>query len=349
MAKHVTSGRLAIFSTRERFRTTVRVRLSAGVALLTLVVLAGVGLVVYAVESRRIDAQVSDRIDQQFEQFATFQRTDGAPYATVGALLDAFLDRQVTDEFTTLVAWHDGEPALVSPGGYVGDKAVFERTARGIVEDNGTARIDDPDDELLLTARTVRRGDQSGALVVVTYLGDARAGLSETVRTFVLVSLAGLVLTVGLAAAQSGRLLAPLRTLRETAEEISDTDLSRRLPEVGNDDITALTRTFNSLLDRLEAAFTGQRQFLDDAGHELRTPLTVLRGHLELLDVGDPAEVAETRALLLDEVDRMSRLVGDLILLAKSDRPDFVTLRPVDLTTTTVDALAKARGLVERR
>ena len=57
----------------------------------------------------------------------------------------------------------------------------------------------------------------------------------------------------------------------------------------------------------------------------------MLRGHLELLDVGDPGEVAETRELLLDEVDRMSRLVGDLILLAKSDRPDFVTPRPVDL------------------
>ena len=102
------------------------------------------------------------------------------------------------------------------------------------------------------------------------------------------------------------------------------------------------------MLDRLEAAFVGQRQFLDDAGHERNTPLTVLRGHLELLDTGSPKEVAETRNLLLDEVDRMSRLVGDLILLAKSDRPDFVTTRPVDLAALTADVLAKARGLAER-
>ena len=126
----------------------------------------------------------------------------------------------------------------------------------------------------------------------------------------------------------SGRLLSPLRTLRETADEIGETDLSQRLPVTGNDDITALTRTFNGMLDRLEAAFVGQRQFLDDAGHELKTPLTVLRGHLELLDTGSPEEVAETRELLLDEIDRMSRLVGDLILLAKSDRPDFVQPAP---------------------
>ena len=103
------------------------------------------------------------------------------------------------------------------------------------------------------------------------------------------------------------------------------------------------------MLDRLESAFVGQRQFLDDAGHELKTPLTVLRGHLELLDVGSPEEIAETRELLLDEVDRMSRLVGDLILLAKSDRPDFVSPRPVDLTGLTVDVLAKARGLGDRK
>ncbi len=158
-----------------------------------------------------------------------------------------------------------------------------------------------------------------------------------------------LLLVTGFAAWQAGRLLAPLRTLRETADEITDTDLSLRLPVTGNDDITALTRTVNGMLDRLEEAFTGQRQFLDDAGHELKTPLTVLRGHLELLDVGNPEEIAETRDLLLDEVDRMARLVGDLILLAKSDRPDFISRRPVDLTGLTVDVLAKARGLADRR
>ena len=152
----------------------------------------------------------------------------------------------------------------------------------------------------------------------------------------------------GLAAWQAGRLLAPVGRLSDTAEEISATDLSRRLPETGNDDITALTRTVNGMLVRLEDAFVGQRQFLDDAGHELRTPLTVLRGHLEVLDQGDPKDVAETRALLLDELDRMSRLVGDLILLAKTGRPDFLELRPVSLEPLTNTVLAKAKGLGDR-
>ena len=183
---------------------------------------------------------------------------------------------------------------------------------------------------------------------MVIFVDRSRAGLHDTMRTYATVAALSVLLVVGFAAVQSGRLLAPLRTLRETADEINDSDLSRRLPETGNDDISALTRTFNRMLDRLEASFVGQRQFLDDAGHELKTPLTVLRGHLELLDVGNPEEIAETRELLLDEIDRMSRLVGELILLAKSDRPDFVTPRPVDLTGLTVDTLAKARGLGDR-
>ena len=218
-----------------------------------------------------------------------------------------------------------------------------------LVDTNGSTTLDSEFGTLLVDVQGVEQGTDQGALVVVTFQDQTYAGLHDTMRTYGIVAGLSLLLVVGFAAWQSGRLLAPLRTLRETADEITDTDLSRRLPVSGNDDITALTRTVNGMLDRLEEAFVGQRQFLDDAGHELKTPLTVLRGHLELLDVGNPEEIAETRELLLDEVDRMARLVGDLILLAKSDRPDFITRRPVDLTGLTVDVLAKARGLGDRR
>jgi len=74
----------------------------------------------------------------------------------------------------------------------------------------------------------------------------------------------------------------------------------------------------------------------------------VLAGHVELLDADDPDEVRSTRALLADEVDRMSRLVGDLILLAKAGRPDFITPHPVDLDELTSSVLAKARALGDR-
>ncbi len=116
-----------------------------------------------------------------------------------------------------------------------------------------------------------------GALVIVNFLRDEHEELDGTLRTYALVALLSLGLLTTIAAFQSGALLAPLRTLEETAREITTTDLSLRIPERGNDDITALTRTINGMLERLDAGFAAQRQFLDDAGHELKTPLTVVR------------------------------------------------------------------------
>ena len=115
----------------------------------------------------------------------------------------------------------------------------------------------------------------------------------------------------------------PAAALGDTARSISETDLSRRIPVTGNDEIAELARTFNAMLDRLERAFATQRAFVSDASHELRTPITIVRGHLELLG-DDPEERRETVALVTDELDRMSRFVDDLLLLARAEREDFL-------------------------
>jgi two-component system OmpR family sensor kinase len=321
-----------------------------------------VGLVVYGVEAQRLDGEVSASVDQEFGELDALQENGrnpetGQPFTGIGDMLRTFLLRNVPDDCEILVSWVDGVGDY-SPGDTVEEVGDPERlltdpefvsAVESVVADGGTTELSTAaEGRLLISTQPVSQGDRSGALVVITYLDQERAGLRDTMQTYLVVALLTLLLVTGLAGWQSGRLLAPLRTLRSTAEEIGETDLSRRIPESGNDDITALTRTLNGMLDRLQAAFVGQRQFLDDAGHELKTPLTVLRGHLELLDTGNEREIAETRALLLDEVDRMARLVGDLILLAKSNRPDFLHLSPVDPADLVASVQAKARGLGDR-
>ena len=125
------------------------------------------------------------------------------------------------------------------------------------------------------------------------------------------------------------------------------TDLSRRIPVTGSDEIGQLAATFNEMLERLQHAFETQRRFLDDAAHELRTPLTIVGGHLELLDE-DPEERERTLALVMDELDRMGRLVNDLLLLAKASRPDFLQPETVDLEDLTRELFTKASALAER-
>jgi signal transduction histidine kinase len=146
----------------------------------------------------------------------------------------------------------------------------------------------------------------------------------------------------------AGRILAPLRLLTETARSISETDLSRRIPVTGQDEIAELARTFNAMLDRLQGAFGTQRSFVSDASHELRTPITIVRGHLELLG-DDPQERRETVALVTDELDRMSRFVDDLLLLAKAERDDFLRIEEVELGALTDELMDKATALGKRR
>ena len=102
------------------------------------------------------------------------------------------------------------------------------------------------------------------------------------------------------------------------------------------------------MLDRLERAFASQRAFVDDAGHELRTPITIVRGHLELMG-DDPAEREETVALVTDELDRMGRIVDDLLLLAKAEQADFLRPGPLDLDVLTDELYAKAQALADAR
>jgi signal transduction histidine kinase len=133
--------------------------------------------------------------------------------------------------------------------------------------------------------------------------------------------------------------LRPVRILTREASAISSLDTGQRLPWVaGDDEIAELARTLDSMLGRLHVAFERERAFVDDASHELRTPVAVLRGQLELaLDtVGHRDEVERSLQASLAEVDRLSRLTEDLLLLAR-DRAGTLMLRhePIDLLDLT--------------
>ena len=183
--------------------------------------------------------------------------------------------------------------------------------------------------------------------VVAASLSGERDDVTEAVQLATLVLISVLLIASVLAWAVAGRILAPLRTLDETARSISETDLTRRIPVSGNDEIAELARTFNAMVDRLDRAFASQRAFVSDASHELRTPITIVRGHLELLG-DDPQERRETIALVTDELDRMSRFVNDLLLLAKAERQDFLRIEEVELGALTDELLEKATGLGPR-
>ncbi|WP_238393039.1 sensor histidine kinase [Myxacorys almedinensis] len=190
-------------------------------------------------------------------------------------------------------------------------------------------------------------GKTVGMLVVAhTAEGERKEALEALI---VVMEVIGLALVLVLLAAWwvSGRVLAPLRGLVKTAHQISESDLTARIPVVGDGEIADLAKTFNEMMDRVEESFATQRMFINDAGHELRTPITIIQGNLEVMG-DDPADRQETLVLVMDELDRMARMVDDLMMLAKSERPDFLRPEIVDIAAFTEELLAKVKALGDR-
>lgn len=119
-----------------------------------------------------------------------------------------------------------------------------------------------------------------------------------------------------------GRALSPVSRMTRAVRKINAESLSQRLPLApGRDEISQLAETFNDMLARLEDSFRKIKQFSGDASHELRTPLTIIRGETEvaLRWAKDPEEMRSALQSNLEEIDRMGRIIEDLLTLAKSE------------------------------
>lgn len=337
-------------------RATVRTRITTGVATLTIVGLVLVSLALYVVESRRIDRTVEQALQQEVQELTSW--ADRAPSSGVtgaDAVVVSFLERNAPDARESLWAF----PSSGTPQ-FTGDADLelqrsdrFEQTVDDLRTAGGARTISVDGTEYRLVVQPVTDGATTAAFVVVQDVSAARSELRQLLTTYAVVALLVLVAITAVAASLAGRLLRPLTDLRRavqsiTGSTVSGQELQTRLEVVGHDDVAELQRTFNAMLDRVETAFAAQRRLLDDAAHELRTPLTVIRGHLDVLDPDDQDDVAATRELVVGEVDRMARLVGDLLMLARSARPDFVRIAPTDVAALTVGVLERARGLGDR-
>ena len=183
----------------------------------------------------------------------------------------------------------------------------------------------------------------SGALAVAAAQGQSDAALHKLFvdSAFALAVMAVLSLWLGWVIA--GRALRPLRTITETAREISASNLHRRLALAGPDDeLKQLGNTVDGLLGRLETSFEAQRQFVANASHELRTPLTLERTLLELA-LSDPNASIEsyrhTCEQLLAVGEQQERLIEALLTLSRSQR-GLDTHQPVDLAAIASAAAA---------
>ena len=178
------------------------------------------------------------------------------------------------------------------------------------------------------------------ALVEITQNALATVLIALTITLMIVVLVTTWALT--------GEALAQLETVTQVATQITQADdLSRRIPvaAMAEDEVSRLIQAFNQTLERLEKLFATQRRFLADVSHELRTPLTVIKGEVGLMRLTNELDEESLRSIE-KEVDRLSRLVGDLLLLAQAESGQLpLELKSVELDTILLEVIQQMQVL----
>ncbi len=188
------------------------------------------------------------------------------------------------------------------------------------------------------------------ALQAARSLEDVNSTMRRLAIVLGLVGLAGIVLAALLGGLVGSSAMRPVRRLMRGTRYVAVThDLSRRVEAVGDDELAGLARSFNAMLEALAESRRAQRQLVADASHELRTPLATVQANVELLSrAGElpPQERVELREDLLSQLRELTRLVGDLVELAR-ERPPESDLEELDLADLVAACIARGRGQFE--
>ncbi len=346
--------------TRTAKPISARVRILAAILAVACVGLAIVGSVTFLVQRERVIAEVNDRLMSQVDRLKTVAESgaDGAAddvgdttaredldiseYTSVEQYLKDAVARLVPARNEASVAIIDGKPALSFPRRCRASTSPATRSSSSesstrppTARRSGAPRSPNRDPSATSRSRSRWRATTGPASTSApSTSAPSSKPVTAAMNTYIIAAIAvlGAIGIVGWFV--TGRLLSPIRHMRDTASSITISDLSPRLPTEGNDDIADLSRTMNSMLDRLEGSVDVQRQLLDDVRHELKTPITIVRGHLELMDPSDAADVESARQIGIAELDRMTRLVEDIDLLATVEG-DSYTMTDVDLGALT--------------
>ncbi|HMA33083.1 MAG TPA: HAMP domain-containing sensor histidine kinase [Chloroflexia bacterium] len=345
-----------------RILLPIRARLALWYSLLLAFVLVLFSILLYSTLTNNLESEIDRSLQDQAEQVLSRSSVD--PFRSV-VLLPQSNDLSASDIFVQ-IADSKGQVKRVSDNLF-GHQLPLDAVGLAVAGGGGPQfeTMQSGTYRLRIYDAPLRVGNQTVGLVQAARplkaLDDTAAGLRLLLAAG---SVLALIAALGVGWLISGQALRPLERVSRTAEQIGqDRDFSRRVPYAGpTDEVGRLAATFNTMLDRLqgayaqaqeaahrlEAALAAQKRFVGDASHELRTPLTAIRGNAELLQrVPHMAlpDRQESIAQIASEAQRMSRLVGDLLELARADAGQQLRKERVAVAPLVREACAAARYL----
>jgi len=324
---------------------TLRTRLTLWYAAIMAVGLFFYGAAVYSILVYSMTQQVDEMLSRTADDIRQTFRRDvrGVSFSALALDMTARIYAQVWDAEGKMVARN--VPMLDDP--------LDPDALRGTQASLDTVRLQGTPLRVLTSPLiTTPEGELVGYLQLASSLQTV-----ETARRLVLtVLVVGGMLAVGFAAligwTTAATALRPLDQVTQTALQITRADdLSRRIPLRGppRDEVGRLIAAFNETLERLERVFETQRRFMADVSHELRTPLTVIRGNMDLIRRTGEAD-AESLEAVVSEVDRMTRLVQDILLLAQAESGKLPLGRElVEFDTLMLEVFQQAKLLSQGR
>ena len=355
---------------------TIRLRLTlvySGILALTLIVF---GIALYTIQSQdTLNALEKDLIASSNKFADVLQRTpviylsneeipeNPPPPRTFNQFSDASAFQDVREREILRVLDPDGN-LLASPFGQAEDalplsvEALNTLQRREPVFEIGTVA----DQNMLIYSRPIfRNGELAYIIQVARSLTERNRTLNSLATILGITGSATILFAFGAGWVLSGFALRPIDRITQTAQAIGEErDFTRRVEHTGKqDEVGKLASTFNKMLAQLQNAYQKvehalkqQRNFVSDVSHELRTPLTTLRGNLGLLQrnpQAPPEEEADILQDLLDESDRMIRLVNDLLLLAHADAGRSLERTQIHLDQVIPEFVRQANHLDEDR
>ncbi|HTU97453.1 MAG TPA: HAMP domain-containing sensor histidine kinase [Solirubrobacteraceae bacterium] len=349
-------------------RTSVRWRLVAWVTGVLLAVTAVIFVVVYEQTGTELRAEVDQDVAGDISQLAQAVKSIRADSPqTLLAQVAVYLRGQPFNATSSLLfAAIPGHGSTSSPPALLGSpvpdngETVAEQDAENAL---GRALLRAPTrittqnapdiGEVRLDERVIRAGRFSVRVGAGEPLAIVRRAQRSIVRSFVIAGVLAVVLALIASYLAGASVSLPLRRMARVAAQVDDGDLHPRMDttQLAGDELRVLAESFNRMLDRLAEAFAAQRDFIADASHELRTPLTVIAGQLEVLAAQEhpaPEEVRRVERLVSAEIARTSRLVDEMLLLARSERRDFLQYREFELEPFVAELWLGARIGSER-
>jgi signal transduction histidine kinase len=341
-----------------RLRASVRFRLTLWYVILLAVALLTFGVTVYELELRRVDLGLQLQLQADAQAFvSTYGPKDGLihpdalpteqsaeldkadygilvrPDGTIVQRLGPLADPDASQ------LWLLGKDLAVGHGRF----SDFDRISRSA---SGTDAS-----EYRATLVAIPGSGQSAGWLILATSRPASPELSTLLVTMLVVG--SIILLVSAAGGYwvAVRAMRPVQAITQTAAEIGESDLRRRLDSTSTDELGQLCQTFDRMLDRLAAAFDRERQFTSDASHELRTPLSIvdLEVTRALASRRSVEDYQSALASIRAETDVMIRLVGGLLTLARADaRSARLTWEALDLGDLSLEVVERLASLSDR-